>query len=64
MPDSSSVLARILHVSQHECHWEGIDQLFDECAQLVRAGKFEGVNPFSLITIPGIDRIDQLLTSR
>jgi len=60
MPDSSSILARILHVSQHQCEWEGIDRLFDEAIRLVRAGKFEGVNPFSLITVPGIDRFDQL----
>lgn len=60
MPDSSSILARVLHVSQHQCEWDGIDQLFKETIRLVREGKFEGVNPFSLITVPGIDRIDQL----
>lgn len=60
MPDSSSILARVLHVSQHQCEWDGIEQLFQETIRLVREGKFEGVNPFSLITVPGIDRIDQL----
>ncbi len=64
MPDSSSILARVLHVSQHQCEWSGIDLLFKEIIQIIREGKFEGVNPFSLITIPGINRIDQLNCSK
>lgn len=64
MPDSSTILARVLHVSQHQCEWNGIDLLFKETIRLVREGKFEGVNPFSLITIPGINRIDQLNCAR
>jgi protein O-GlcNAc transferase len=64
MPDSSSILARILHVSQHQCDWQGIEDLFSETVRLARSGKFEGVNPFSLITVPGIDRFDQLACAK
>lgn len=63
-PGNINILARIIHVGQHQCIWDNAAELFKSLHETFEKGEIRGINPFGILSIPEINRFDQLKCSR
>ena len=63
-PHHASLLTRAVHMAQHQCEWDGIEDMFRRVGDAVGKGDLAGVHPFGLLAIPGITLAGHLACSR
>ena len=63
-PNDPSILTRNVHVAQHQCDWRDIDELFARIRVAIGERRLKGVQPFSLLAVPGLTLADQLACAR
>jgi predicted O-linked N-acetylglucosamine transferase (SPINDLY family) len=51
-PDYAPALGGMVHVRQHVCSWQGIEELWGRVRESIAAGTGGGISPFSVMSMP------------